>query len=92
MTAIVSIQECGTTFSITIVYSPACGNRKEAFLRELRGSKPTGDVGWLVLGDFNLIYQARDKNNRNLRRMRQFRAALSYCELKEIALQNRKYT
>jgi len=46
------------------------------------------------LGDFNPIYQARDKNNRNLnlRRMRQFRAALSFCELREIHLQNRKYT
>ena len=46
------------------------------------------------MGDFNLIYQARDKNNRNLnlRRMRQFRAAFSFCELREIHLQNRKFT
>ena len=46
------------------------------------------------MGDFNLIYQARDKNNRNLnlRRMRQFRAAFSLCELREIHLQNRKFT
>ena len=36
----------------------------------------------------------RDKNNTNLnlRRMRQFRATLNHCQLKEIHLQNRKFT
>ena len=49
---------------------------------------------WLILGDFNVIYRARDKNNNNLnlRLMRKFRAALNFCQLKEIHLQNRKYT
>ena len=49
---------------------------------------------WVVMGDFNIIYKARDKNNRklNLRLMRLFRSALNYCELNEIHLQNRKYT
>ena len=36
----------------------------------------------VVLGDFNIIYRARDKNNSNLnlRRMRQFRSTLSRCD------------
>ena len=94
VTATVSIVECGTTLSITVVYGPAQDNCKQTFFRELRNSKPVRDVGWLVLGDFNLIYQARDKNNQNLNlhRMRQFHAALSFCELREIHLQNRKFT
>lgn len=67
VTATVSIKQCGTTFSLTVVYGPAWDNRKQAFLRELRNSKPIDDVGWLVLRDFNLIYQAWDKNNQNLK-------------------------
>ena len=35
VTATVSIVECGTTFSITVVYGPARDNRKQVFLREL---------------------------------------------------------
>jgi endonuclease/exonuclease/phosphatase family metal-dependent hydrolase len=51
-------------------------------------------VQWLVLGDFNLIYKASDKNNRRLnhRLMRQFRESLNECDLTEIHLQNRKFT
>lgn len=52
------------------------------------------DAKWLALGDFNLIYSARDKNNNNLNRrlMRSFRATLNHCGLKEIHLQNRRFT
>jgi hypothetical protein len=47
-----------------------------------------------VLGDFNLIYKARDKNNLNLNRqlMGKFRHALNDCELFEFSLQNCKST
>ena len=65
ITATVSIKDCGTTFSLMVVYGPTRDNRKQAFLQELPNIKPIDDVGWLLLGDFNLIYQARDKNNRN---------------------------
>lgn len=67
VTATVSIKECGTTSNLTVVYGPARGNRKQAFLRELRNSKPTDDSNWLVLGDFNLIYQAQDKKQAELK-------------------------
>ena len=48
----------------------------------------------MIIGDFNLIYQAADKSNLNLNRrmMGKFRRTLDNCELMEIALQNRKYT
>jgi hypothetical protein len=56
--------------------------------------RPHSPTPWLVLGDFNLIYKARDKNNLNLNRqlMGKFRHALDDCELFEFSLQNRKFT
>ena len=49
---------------------------------------------WLLGGDFNLIYQAADKNNANLDRamMGRFRRFLDDMDLKEILLLGRKYT
>jgi hypothetical protein len=46
------------------------------------------------MGDFNLIYEAHDKNNLNLNRrlMGQFRRTLDDYELLEFALQNSRYT
>jgi hypothetical protein len=83
-----------TTFRITAVYRPARRLEKEAFLQHLRNIKPTTGSHWLLLGDFNLIYKASDKKNRNLnlRLMSRFRRALDFCELREMAVQNRKFT
>jgi exonuclease III len=94
ITATVTLRDCLSTFLLTTVYGPSRDNHKRDFLCELRRFKPDDDQNWLVLGDFNLIYRAIDKNNTNLnlRRMRQFRATLNRCQLKEIHLQNHKYT
>ena len=85
-----------SSFFITSVYGPASNNStdKDVFLNELRASQPAANDPWVCLGDFNLIYQARDKNNCNINRshMRKFRQALDACELLEIVLQNKKYT
>ena len=64
--------------------------KKTAFLQHLRAIKLPPDVRWLLLGDFNLIYRASDKNNSNLdlRLMRRFGAMLNFRELKEVHLQN----
>ncbi|WVZ78136.1 hypothetical protein U9M48_025897 [Paspalum notatum var. saurae] len=64
--ATLTVKSSNTSFLITVVYGPMRGNRKPTFLRELRRLKPSTDQKWLVLRDFNLIYRARDKNNRNL--------------------------
>lgn len=47
-----------------------------------------------MAGDFNLIYEAADKNNANLDRamMGRFRRFLDDTEVKEISLLGRKYT
>jgi hypothetical protein len=49
---------------------------------------------WLLIGDFNMIYQVRDKNNSGLDRnlMNRFSRALNFMEIKEIELIDRCYT
>lgn len=55
---------------------------------------PSEGSAWLCLGDFNLIYEARDKNNSNInhRLIGHFRQALDASELMELRLQNRRHT
>ena len=83
-----SLRECNSVFRLTIVYGPSRGSNKRAILQEIISSKPPLGTNWLVLGDFNLIYRATDKNNSNInpRRMAQFRTTLNIYELKEIYL------
>ena len=87
---------CGSdiSFKLTVVYGPTRGNLKDAFFAELAALKPMAGTKWLVNGDFNQIYKANDKNRGNANRSRivRFRNALNSCELKEIHLQNRKFT
>lgn len=93
-TALVRVMLTGASFSLTTCYGPADDGRKEDFLHEMLSIKPAAGTPWLILGDFNLIYQASDKNNLNLNRrlMGKFRAALDNCELLEICLQNHRFT
>lgn len=90
----VTLRQTNTLFLITTVYGPTEHAEKDDFLVELIASQPAVGVPWICLGDFNLICEARDKNNTNLNRaqMRKFRQALDASELMEIRLQNRKYT
>lgn len=94
LSASVTLRESSTTFKITTVYGPSTASRKDVFLAELITQKPVCGSKWLVLGDFNQIYRARDKNKRNINRSRitRFRNALQSCDLKEIHLQNRRFT
>lgn len=94
LTASVIIKESALSFNLTLVYGPTKDSEKANFLNEISNAAPQPDVKWLILGVFNLIYKARDKNNSNLnlRRMHNFRDTLNSCKLKEIHLQNRKYT
>jgi len=94
VTATVTTFEAHSTFLLTVVYGPTLSSRKHAFLHELQQLKPQHGVQWLLLGDFNMIYKASDKNNTRLNTslMRSFREALDVCNLREIHLQNRKFT
>jgi exonuclease III len=94
LSAEVTLRHCMTSFFLSTVYSPTRRVDKESFLLHMRRLKPPDDTRWLVIGDFNLINKASDKNNRNLNisLMSRFRRAIDHCQLKEISLQNRKFT
>jgi exonuclease III len=94
LSADVTLRHCMTSFFFSTVYGPTRRADKESFLLHMRRLKPPDDTRWLVIGDFNLINKASDKNNRNLNisLMSRFRRAIDHCQLKEISLQNRKFT
>ena len=94
ISANVSIVNTPVSFKLTSVYGPTRSNLKDSFFQELVSIKPPRGTRWLVTGDFNQVYRARDKNRANLDRSRlvRFRNALNSCELKEIHLQNIKFT
>ena len=62
--------------------------------KELLSQKPQQGTRWLVTGDFNQVYLAREMNRTNVDRSRlvRFQNTLNSCELKEIHLQNRRFT
>lgn len=94
LSAMVRSRASDTCFKITSVYGPTDSASKDALFVEMISHKPLPGVPWLASGDFNQIYQARDKNKWNVNRSRinRFRAALKSCEHKEIHLQNKRFT
>ena len=94
ISATVSSKHDDDVFKISVVYGPTNDALKNDFFDELVSLKPQAGVKWVVLGDFNKIRRASDKNNLNINRSRinRFRNALHSCELKEIRLQNRRFT
>jgi hypothetical protein len=57
-----------TTISPTYInhFSVNTGAQKNAFIDELHAVATAMTPRWLILGDFNLIYRAEDKNNNRL--------------------------
>lgn len=80
----VTVLSSMTMFCLMTVYGPADEARKDAFLLELARSAPPANEPWLLNGDFNIIYEVRDKNNLNLNRriMGRFRAAIDAAGLR----------
>jgi exonuclease III len=56
------------SFQLTVLYGPSDDAEKSSFLEEFAAHRPPTSIPWLVLGEFNLIYEAKDKNNLNLNR------------------------
>lgn len=86
ITAKVTVLQSCSSFWLTTVYGPVDDARKDAFLAELIHAAPPRGEPWLIAGDFNIIYEARDKSNLNLNRriMGMFRRAIDTAGLKEI--------
>ena len=79
---------------LTSVYGPTDHSLKEGFLMELESLAPSCPGAWLICGDFNLIYQAQDKNNDRLNRrlMQRFCCTIDALQLAELHLTGRIYT
>ena len=75
---------------LTVVYGPQSEEAKE----ELTEQWALCPGPWLVLGDFNMIMRAEEKNNTNINRrmMAKFRTFANRHELKDLYLHGRKYT
>lgn len=84
----------GLQWSITVVYGPQPESEKISFLDEISSLKPSMLSTWFLVGDFNLIYKAFDKNNDRLNRglMQRFKGLLDRLELKELPLPGRRFT
>ena len=84
----------GEPWWLTTVYGPTVDALKADFLAELRSLRAALPGPWAVAGDFNLIIEARDKNNVNVNRrtMGMFRRCINDLELKEATLLDRRYT
>jgi hypothetical protein len=61
---------------------------------EIRQLKQLVTDRWLLVGDFNMIYRASDKNNGrvNQRLMNTFCSLLDGIEVKELHMNGRRYT
>jgi hypothetical protein len=90
----IKVRETNSVLLMIVVYGHSDDMDKPTFLQELQPLKPVNSTTWLVVGDFNMIYQASDQNNLNLnqRLMGSFRHTLNRCELFEFNLQNCKFT
>ena len=94
ITAKITMKADNTQWWITVVYEPQTDVDKLLFLQELKDLADPDLDKWSVLGDFNLIYQAEDKNNTNLHRrlMGSFKATIDALHLKELRLNGRRFT
>lgn len=88
LTAKVTLLHKNESWWCTSVYGPQGDQEKLIFLDELRDVRVSCQDTWVVWGDFNLIYQAADKNNQRLNRrlMNSFRVLLGEVELQELHL------
>jgi mannosylglycoprotein endo-beta-mannosidase len=79
---------------LTVVYGPQSTEEKTQFLAELTERRALCHGPWMLIGDFNMILRASEKNNLNLDRssMRRFRDFVVNLELKELYLHGRLFT
>jgi exonuclease III len=81
ITATFASRAGGTAWTLTNVYGPSDTDvAREAFLHDLEALRHSVADPWLIVGDFNIILTAADKNNQPLNRrlMSKFRAMLHH--------------
>jgi endonuclease/exonuclease/phosphatase family metal-dependent hydrolase len=77
-----------------VVYGPQGDVLKTMFLEDLNTRRAHCPGPWMILGDFNMILRASEKNNTNLNRtmMNKFRSFVDNNELKELYMHGRRFT
>ena len=90
----VDLLQASNSFWLTSVYGHVDATCHDAFLPEIAASAPPPSEPWLINGDFNMIYESRDKNNLNINRrvMGKFRAAIDAVGLKGMKCKNVCFT
>jgi hypothetical protein len=81
-------------WDLTGVYGPQLDNEKTIFLSELCNIQTMVRPEWVLLGDFNMIRRAREKNKGSINRkvMRQFNSTIDDLHLLELDLTDRAFT
>jgi exonuclease III len=76
------------------VYGPQTETDKISCIQELKLIRQITSGRWLLLGDFNLVCRAEDKNRGSVNRrlLNSFRSVIDELKVKEIHLQGRRYT
>jgi hypothetical protein len=84
----------GTNIIISNIYAPSQRSLKADFLLEIRQIAPTSSTPWLLIGDFNLIRFACEKNKNNFHssEAHMFNTAISDLQLIELPLLDRTFT
>jgi len=77
-----------------VVYGPQNDQEKIAFLQEITDLRQHIRTPWLIIGDFNLIYRAEDKNNDrvNIRMLNRFKNTIDNLQLAPLELKGRRFT
>jgi len=84
----------GVTWLLTNIYAPCTPPGKRAFLRWFKHIPMPPQVDWLVVGDFNLYRNPRDRNKpgANYSEMMLFNEAISKLGLIELPLKGKRFT
>jgi hypothetical protein len=79
---------------LTNVYASCTPDGKWRFLNWFHNIGMSEEIGWLVVGDFNLLRKSKDRNKPtgNISEMLEFNAAISNQRLEELQLHGTKYT
>jgi hypothetical protein len=94
ISAKITMLEENRSWCLTGVYGPQTDQDKISFLQEITNIRQQIMEEWLLIGDFNLIYRAEDKNNQrvNMRMLNRFKSTIDNLELKPLELIGRRYT
>lgn len=94
LTCTISSRSENISWDLTGVYGPQADTDKIDFLADLEGLQNLTLNSWLILGDFNLIRRANEKNqgpmNKNM--IQRFNHTINHLQFLELELQGRRFT